>query len=136
MKRVTGIGGIFFKCEDAEVSKKWYKDHLGIEADQYGGCFRWYDKYGKAGHTVWSTFKKETTYFDPLQSPYMVNYRVDNLVALLPILIAEGVQVVGDMDDQVYGKFAWILDPDGNKIELWEPPADFNQYTTVVQESE
>ncbi len=135
MKRVTGIGGIFFKCKDVEASKKWYKDHLGIETDQYGGCFRWYDGQGKKGHTVWSTFKKDTTYFDPSPSDFMVNYRVENLVALLPVLKEEGVTIVGEMDDQVYGKFAWVLDADGNKIELWEPPQDFEQYTGVVQDS-
>jgi predicted enzyme related to lactoylglutathione lyase len=135
MKRVTGIGGVFFKCEDAEASKQWYKNHLGIESDQYGGCFSWFDKDGQKGHTVWSTFKKDTTYFSPSSSSYMVNYRVENLELLLPLLKEEGVSIVGEMEIHEYGKFAWILDPDGNKIELWEPPMDFDQFTNVVQES-
>lgn len=136
MKRVTGIGGIFFKCKDPEQSKNWYRNHLGIQSDQYGGCFEWRSEEGVPGHTVWSTFSSQTEYFLPSPAPFMVNYRVADLEKLLPVLLAEGVQQVGQLEVHEYGKFAWILDPDGNKIELWEPPADYGEQCGVVQKSE
>lgn len=119
MKRVTGIGGIFFKAKDPQQTKAWYQQHLGIG----DGMFRWraHDEPAQEGTTVWAPFKAETTYFEPSQSPFMVNYRVADLEALLAALRAEGVEQVGEMQSHDYGKFAWILDPDGNKIELWEP---------------
>ncbi len=136
MKRVTGIGGIFFKCKDADHTKKWYGEHLGIQTDQYGGCFEWRSESGTAGHTVWSTFDSQTEYFRPSASPFMINYRVEDLETLLPVLRAEGVEQVGEMEVHEYGKFAWILDPDGNKIELWQPPAYFEEQCGVIQKSE
>jgi predicted enzyme related to lactoylglutathione lyase len=124
MKRVTGIGGIFFKTGDSTRLKEWYSKHLGIVTDQYGATFSWKDAEGKTGHTVWSLFKKDTEYFKPGDQEYMINYRVENLEELLKILKEEGVQIVGEMETFEYGKFGWIMDPDGHKIELWEPNND------------
>lgn len=124
MKRVTGIGGIFFKTEDSTRLKEWYSKHLGIVTDQYGAAFSWQDTQGKTGHTVWSLFKKDTEYFKPGDQEYMINYRVENLEELLITLKEEGVQIVGEMETFEYGKFGWIMDPDGHKIELWEPNND------------
>ena len=123
MKRVTGIGGIFFKCENPEAMKAWYKKHLGIPAGQYGWLFDWSKgmKPGETGTTTWSTFPADTTYFSPSSKDFMINYRVDDLEALLKVLAEEGVEVVGEMQAFDYGKFGWIMDPEGNKIELWEP---------------
>lgn len=122
MKKVTGIGGIFFKSENPEQTKSWYKEHLGIAADQYGANFKWLETdTKKEGLTVWNPFPADTQHFAPSQQSFMINYRVADLEALLKELKAEGVTIVGDMQTFEYGKFAWILDPDGNKIELWEP---------------
>lgn len=123
MKRVTGLGGVFFKCADPKSLMEWYREHLGIESDEWGFSFLWRDVRDteKKGYTVWCPFPDSTKYFDPSEQPFMVNYRVDDLEALLPQLEAEGVEVVGGPDTEENGKFAWILDPDGRKIELWEP---------------
>ena len=125
MKRVTGLGGIFFKGEDNKKSAEWYKTHLGIPVEEWGGGeFKWRDHSNpeKEGSTVWNIFKKDTTYFGPSSQNYMINYRVENITELIEVLKKEGVTVVdGPTADEGFGKFAWILDPDGNKIELWEP---------------
>ena len=123
MKRVTGIGGIFFKTKDPEKTKAWYNKHLGIESDQYGGQFVWrdLDNPDKKCYTVWSPFNSDTKYFDPSEKPFMFNYRVENLEKLLEVLKEEGITVVGEIEKYDYGKFGWIMDLDGNKIELWEP---------------
>lgn len=123
MKRVTGIGGIFFKTNDTEKTKAWYHKHLGIESDQYGGQFVWrdLDNPDKKCYTVWSPFNSDTKYFDPSEKPFMFNYRVENLEKLLEVLKEEGITVVGEIEKYDYGKFGWIMDLDGNKIELWEP---------------
>lgn len=123
MKRVTGIGGIFFKTKDTEKTKAWYHKHLGIESDQYGGQFVWrdLDNPDKKCYTVWSPFNSDTKYFDPSEKPFMFNYRVENLEKLLEVLKEEGITVVGEIEKYDYGKFGWIMDLDGNKIELWEP---------------
>lgn len=123
MKRVTGIGGVFFKCKDPEKIKKWYDKHLGIKTDQYGGGFNWraYEKPDQKGFTAWSPFSKSSDYFSPSKKDFMFNYRVDNLEKLLEILRNEGVEIVGNVEEYEYGKFGWIMDPEGNKIELWEP---------------
>ncbi len=125
MKRVTGLGGVFFKTKDQKKIKAWYDKHLGIPSDQYGGSFRWIDpdKPDAKTHalTAWSPFKDDTTYFAPSEKEFMFNYRVENLVELLKVLKEEGVEIVGEMEEYPYGKFGWIMDPDGNKIELWEP---------------
>lgn len=120
-KRVTGIGGIFFKSTDPNASKEWYKTHLGLDTDNYGCTFWWNDEDGNKCSTQWSPFPKNTKYYDPSQKDFMFNYRVENLEWLLDQLKEEGVTIVGDMETFDYGKFAWILDNDGNKIELWEP---------------
>lgn len=125
MKRVTGIGGLFFKTNDLEGLKAWYKKHLGIDAGQYGATFFWKTEGEAAdapsGSTVWSPFEAETDYFSPSEHDYMFNYRVENLEWLLGELQKEGVTIVGEMETYDYGKFGWILDLEGRKIELWEP---------------
>lgn len=125
MRRVTGIGGIFLRANDHTALKAWYQTHLGIDIADWGGtAFRWTDAAGApyAGTTVWSVFKGESTYFEPSTARFMVNYRVENCAALLDMLRAEGCQVVGGPDASEFGTFGWVMDPEGNKIELWEPP--------------
>jgi predicted enzyme related to lactoylglutathione lyase len=126
MKRVTGLGGVFFKAEDPQKIKKWYNKHLGIDADEYGFQFKWIEKDNvkNVGTTVWSPFPEDTGYFDPSDKPYMFNYRVENLEKLLAALKQEGVTVIDKVEEYEYGKFGWIMDPEGNKIELWEPPEE------------
>lgn len=126
MKRVTGIGGIFFKSPDPQALGQWYRTHLGIDVSEWGGAaFEWKnaDNPSGTGTTVWSPFKADTTYFAPSTASFMVNYRVADLHALLAVLRTEGVNVVDKVDESEHGKFGWVIDPDGNKIELWEPPA-------------
>ena len=121
-KRVTAVGGIFFKCSDPAAIKEWYKNHLGLPVDPYGATFEWRhaDEPEKKGQTIWSPFKKETDYFAPSSKDYMFNYRVENLEWLLGELKKEGIEQIGEMQVYDYGKFAHIMDPEGNKIELWE----------------
>ncbi|MEO2063764.1 MAG: VOC family protein [Christiangramia sp.] len=120
-KRVTGLGGFFFKSKDPDATKNWYKDHLGLNTDQYGCTFWWKDQDGADCSTQWSPMSDKTKYFKPSEKQFMMNFRVENLEELLKVLKEEGVQVVGEMETYEYGKFGWILDPEGNKIELWEP---------------
>ena len=124
MKRVTGIGGFFFKSESPKTLLEWYRKHLGIDASDYGWNFEWLEKDNpkRTGTTVFNPFKKDTKYFDPTSVPYMFNFRVADLDALMHQLEQEGVQVVGEVQDSEYGKFGWIIDPEGRKIELWQPP--------------
>ncbi|MCX6141673.1 MAG: VOC family protein [Ignavibacteriales bacterium] len=126
MKRVTGLGGVFFQCNDPEKMKEWYRAHLGMESGKDGAVFKWrdFDAPEKKCITAWSIFPAETKYFDPSQKPFMFNYRVENLKVLLDELREEGVTVVGEIEEYEYGKFGWILDSEGNKIELWEPIDD------------
>ncbi|WP_422858574.1 VOC family protein [Flagellimonas sp. S174] len=119
--RVTGIGGFFFKSKDPDNIKTWYKTHLGIPMDNYGWSFWWKDKEGKDCMTQWSPFKEDTEYFNPSKKQFMMNFRVENLKELLKVLKSEGVTVIDKVEEYDYGKFGWILDPEGNKIELWEP---------------
>ncbi len=126
MQRVTGIGGIFFKAKDPVALRAWYQQHLGIDVQEWGGAaFRWVDAEGKptGGTTVWNVAPETTDYYAPSTASFMVNYRVADLDALLEVLRAEGCDVQGKADDSEFGKFGWVLDPEGNKIELWEPPA-------------
>ena len=126
MKRVTGIGGVFFKAKDPKALGAWYKAHLGIDVQAWGGAaFDWNgpgNPEGK-GTTAWNLFAADTNYFAPSQAPFMINYRVDDLHALLAALRAEGVQVEDKVEESEYGKFGWAVDPEGNKFELWQPPA-------------
>ncbi len=125
MKRVTGIGGIFFQGKDPVALREWYKRHLGIDVQDWGGAaFSWTDAEGTpmGGTTVWSVFKAGSDYMAPSQATFMVNYRVDDLAALLEALRAEGCNVVDKTDDSDFGKFGWVIDPEGNKVELWQPP--------------
>jgi predicted enzyme related to lactoylglutathione lyase len=120
MKRVTGIGGVFFKSEDPKKLKGWYERHLGVME-----VFKWKDlekpDAEAPAQTIWSPFKKDTDYFNPSEKSFMFNYRVENLEELLKVLREEGVTIVGKVEEYPYGKFGWIMDPEGNKIELWEP---------------
>ena len=120
-KRVTGLGGFFFKATNPEKIKKWYEKRLGLPVDDYGCSFWWKDLQGSEGSTHWSPMKEDTSYFNPSEKPFMVNFRVENLEELLTALREEGVEIVGEVEAYSYGKFCWIMDPEGNKIELWEP---------------
>ena len=126
MKRVTGIGGIFFKARDPQALGAWYRKHLGIDVQAWGGAaFSWADADGQptTGTTIWSVGAADGDQFAPSTAPFMINYRVDDLAALLQALRAEGCQVLEKTDDSEYGKFGWVMDPEGNKVELWQPPA-------------
>ncbi len=124
MKRVTGIGGVFFSAKDPVTLRAWYKAHLGVDVQEWGGAaFRWTDDAGApvGGTTVWSV--SDGTYFAPGKTAFMINYRVEDLHGLLRELRAEGCNVLDKVDESEYGKFGWVLDPEGNKVELWQPPA-------------
>lgn len=123
MAKVTGVGGIFYKVADPAATRAWYAEHLGLSVDEYG-CTFGFDPDPKA-QTVWSPFKAATDYFAPSDKPFMINFRVDDLDALLAELAAKGIPCIGEPMDESYGKFGWILDPDGLKIELWEPKTPF-----------
>jgi len=126
MKKVTGIGGIFFKCKDPNAMNEWYKTHLGFNSTQYGTSFEWLesDDPAKKGITQWTPFKDTTQYFAPSEKEFMINYRVHNLEALVEELKNENVTVLDDIATYEYGKFVHILDMEGNKIELWEPAGE------------
>lgn len=123
MKKVTGIGGVFFKSKDPKKISEWYGENLGLVINPYGSVFEFRQgaEPEKKGYTVWSPFKEDTDYFAPSEEEFMVNYRVADLSALLEELRSNGVDVVGEIQEFDYGKFAHIMDPDGRKIELWEP---------------
>lgn len=122
-KKVTGIGGIFFKCKDTKKLKVWYHDNLGFNTDAYGTVFEWRQgaDSSKKGFTQWSPFKESTNYFNPSTKDFMINYRVGNLERLVTDLKANGVTVTDSIETYDYGKFVHIMDIEGNKIELWEP---------------
>lgn len=126
MKKVTGIGGIFFKCKDPNAMNEWYKTHLGFNSTQYGTSFEWLesDDPAKKGITQWTPFKDTTQYFAPSEKEFMINYRVHNLEALVEELKKENVTVLDEIATYEYGKFVHILDMEGNKIELWEPAGE------------
>ena len=131
MARVTGIGGIFLKARDPQALNAWYAEQLGIKVEAHGAMFLWSDEVpGGTGMTIWSLFPEETEYFGTTPQNTMVNYRVDDLDALLAQLAAAGVWIDSKREDHVYGRFAWIKDPEGNRIELWQPlasePSDTN----------
>ncbi len=119
MKRVTGIGGIFFKARDPAALRAWYKEHLGIDVQAWGGAaFTWSD----TGTTIWNVNDADGSYFAPSKASFMINYRVADLHALVAALKSEGCEVLEKIEESEYGKFAWVMDPEGNKVELWEPP--------------
>lgn len=122
MTHVTGIGGVFVKTRDRDRLKQWYRDKLGIEVDEYGANFRFreHDDPKREGYAVWGVFASDTKYFAPGTREFMINFRVRDLDGLLKKLEKAGVERVGKVEDYPYGKFAWVLDPDGTKIELWE----------------
>ncbi|MBN8727748.1 MAG: VOC family protein [Xanthomonadales bacterium] len=124
MKRVTGIGGIFFKSPDPRRLGAWYRDHLGLDVQDWSGAvFQWGGPGGEPGMTIWSVFAQDATKMEPSSAPFMINFRVDDLDALLDALRTEGCHVLDETESSSFGKFAWVIDPDGNKVELWEPPA-------------
>lgn len=122
---VTGIGGVFFKAEDPEALRTWYRDHLGIVAGAQGADFSWreIEDPERTGRTVWSVFPEESEYFGPGDQEWMVNYRVRDLDAVLAHLRASGVEPVAEVEEYPYGRFTWIVDGEGNRVELWEPPS-------------
>ena len=123
---VTGIGGIFFKASNPEAISDWYERHLGLADDGDGVVFGWrmLDRPGCVGQTIWSPFSEDTTYFAPSEASWMINFRVDDLDQTLSRLSDEGVESVGDIEEYDYGRFGWVLDPEGNKVELWEAPEE------------
>lgn len=122
MKKVTGIGGIFFKCDDPKMIKAWYAQNLGIDTNEYGATFEWMQSDGnKKGSTQWTPFESATKYFDPSAKEFMINYRVDNIEELVNQLRLAGVIILDEIASYEYGKFVHVLDPENNKIELWEP---------------
>jgi len=122
MKRVTGIGGVFFKCKDPAKFKQWYKTHLGLNTSPYGARFNWREEADstKKGYTLWTPFSEKTKYFEPSTQNFMINYRVENIEALVTELKKEGVTILDKVETYDYGKFVHILDIEGNKIELFE----------------
>jgi predicted enzyme related to lactoylglutathione lyase len=124
MQRVTGFGGLFFRAEHPEALYAWYEKHLGLVRGQEGAVtFQWHGDGTQqlGGMTVWAIFPKTTEYFNPSQASFMMNFRVADLDALLQALKEEGVEIDPHREDYDYGRFAWIMDPEGNRIELWEP---------------
>jgi predicted enzyme related to lactoylglutathione lyase len=126
MARITGIGGVFFKSRNDNVAlRAWYQKHLGMSLESFGGAvLRWPDdKAEDKGLTVWHIAEKESQWFSPSDSSFMINYRVDNLDEMIAQLRADGVEIIQGPESHENGKFAWIMDPEGNKVELWEPMA-------------
>ncbi len=129
--KITGIGGIFFKCKNPNAQKEWYAKHFQLDVDKYGTMFKFRleNQPDKTGYLQWSPFSADTDYFSPSTKDFMINYRVENIEALIEELKAEGITVLDDISSYDYGKFVHIMDPEGNKIELWEPiDAAFDKY--------
>lgn len=123
MKRAIAVGGIFFKSKDPKALNEWYKKHLGFDTTPYGTSFQFHKEDGSAqkGLTQWNPFPAETKYFEPSTKEFMINYIVEDLEALVEELKKENVTILDNLEKYDYGKFIHILDPEGNKIELWEP---------------
>lgn len=123
MKRVTGIGGVFFKCKDPKKMTEWYEKHLGLDTNPYGATFEWFEnnKRKTKAQTQWTPFPETTTYFGNPEQVFMMNYRVENLMRLVEELKKEGVTIVDTIETFDYGKFVHILDAEGNRVQLWEP---------------
>jgi predicted enzyme related to lactoylglutathione lyase len=134
MKKVTGLGGVFFKCANPQVMNDWYSQHLGLLTSEHGTTFEWrqVDNASKMGTTTWGTFPQDTPYFNPSAKPFMINYRVENIVELVAELRKANVTIVDEIAEYDYGKFVHVLDPEGNILELWEPSGE----TTQQQEAE
>ncbi|MFT7587791.1 MAG: putative enzyme related to lactoylglutathione lyase [Cellvibrionaceae bacterium] len=130
--KVRAIGGVFFRSENPEETRNWYANHLGLTVDAYGSNFAWRhkDEPEKLGHTQWSPFEADTDYFGKPEQQYMINYRVDDLEALVETLRSEGVKIVGEMVQESFGKFIHIIDNEGRRVELWEPVED--EYEKIV----
>ena len=125
MQKVKGIGGIFFKTRDPKALGAWYRDQLGVPVEEWGGAsFGWHPpgEPERRANTIWSPFAADTPYFAPSDASFMVNYRVEDLDAMLAQLAASGIDPVGGIEESESGRFAWVLDPEGNKVELWQPP--------------
>jgi len=125
MGRVIGIGGVFFKAKDPKTLSEWYRDHLGFALNNWGGVVFEAGAgvaQGQREKTAWSLFAQESDYFSPSTQPFMINYRVDDLDALLAQLRADGCTVDAKVDESTFGKFGWVIDPEGNRVELWQPP--------------
>lgn len=122
-KKVTGIGGIFFKCDNVQKMKDWYRENLGLATNEYGALFefRQSDAPNEKGYLQWSPFPRQTDYFDPSKKEFMINYRVENIELLVDELKEKGVNILDEIESYEYGKFVHILDAENNKIELWEP---------------
>lgn len=125
MERVIGLGGIFIKSKDPVALREWYHTHLGIASEEWGAVFSFTqdEADGKLGNNIWAPFKEDTKYFLPSAKDFMINFRVRNCEKLVDVLRGEGVEIIGELEKSEFGIFAWVLDPDGNKVELWEPPA-------------
>ena len=125
MARVTGLGGVFLKAKDKAALTAWYKQNLGMDVQDWGGAqFFWKDDEGprEQAYSMWTLFKSDSTYFAPSDKPFMLNFRVDDLHALLAKLRAAGCAVDEKVDESEFGKFGWVTDPESTKLELWEPP--------------
>jgi predicted enzyme related to lactoylglutathione lyase len=125
MAKITGIGGVFLKAKsDSAKLAAWYQQHLGMKLEPWGGAaLRWPDDHADdKGVTAWHVASPDSNWFSPSKSSFMINYRVADLAALLDALRKEGCHVLDKTDDSEYGKFGWVMDPEGNKVELWQPP--------------
>lgn len=125
MAKVTGIGGVFFKAKDTQSLSAWYQKHLGLKLEDFGGAIlKWPDDQASDdGLTVWSLSKEDSDWFTPSQSSFMINYRIDDMAGMIRQLNAEGIEIWKGPETHENGQFAWIIDPEGNKVELWEPKA-------------
>ncbi|MCW3072239.1 MAG: hypothetical protein JWO44_2129 [Bacteroidetes bacterium] len=132
-KKATGIGGIFFKCKDPAKMREWYKTYLGFDTDAYGTTFEWRQGADstKQGFTQWAPFSERTSYFLPSTKDFMINYRVENIEALISDMKKAGITVTDTIEKVEYGKFVHIMDPEGNKVELWEPEDE--EYNKIVK---
>jgi predicted enzyme related to lactoylglutathione lyase len=125
--RIVGIGGIFFKARDPDALRSWYRKHLGLAIADWGGVVfepMMTSPAGRGASLVWTIFPAKSTYFEPSSSPFMINYRVDDLDEVLAALRAEGCDVDDRVESSEYGRFGWVSDPEGNRLELWEPPRE------------
>ncbi len=129
MGRVTGIGGVFFKCKDPVAQRKWYQEQLGLDTDEYGTNFEWRHSSNpdRLGYSQWSPFKNDSEYFD---GEFMINYRVDDLNGILESLASNGTELIGEIQEEKFGRFAHVRDPEGIKLELWEPNDE--QYKKIL----